>query len=83
VARVEEPALSAVLKKLCDLYALWQIDQHKDWYLESGYFEGNKTKAIRRQIDSLCADLRYEAVALVDAFAIPDACLAAPIALAQ
>ena len=83
VARVEDPALTTVLKKLCDLYALWQLDQHKGWYLESGYFEGNKTKAIRRQIDTLCAELRHEAVALVNAFAIPEQCLAAPIALAQ
>lgn len=81
MARVEDPALHPVLKKLCDLYALWQIDQHKGWYLESGYFEGAKTKAIRRQIDTLCAELSHEAVALVDAFAIPEQCLAAPIAL--
>lgn len=81
LATVEAPALAAVLKKLCDLYALWHLEQHKGWYLEAGYFEGAKTKAIRRQIDALCIDLRPEAVALVDAFAIPDQCLAAPIAL--
>lgn len=83
VASVAEPTLAAVLKKLCDLYALWHLEQHKGWYLEAGYFDGTKTKAVRRQIDALCADLRPEAVALVDAFAIPDQCLAAPIALQQ
>lgn len=79
VAEIADPALTTVLKKLCDLYALWQLDQHKGWYLESGYFESAKTKAIRRQIDALCVELRCEAVALVEAFAIPEQCLAAPI----
>lgn len=81
LATVEEPALAVVLKKLCDLYALWHLEQHKGWYLEAGYFEGTKTKAIRRRIDILCAELSQEAVALVNAFAIPDQCLAAPIAV--
>ncbi|MBX3010795.1 MAG: acyl-CoA dehydrogenase family protein [Caldilineaceae bacterium] len=80
VTQVDEPALHKVLKQLCDLYALWQLEQHKGWYLETGYFEGNKTRAIRRQIDNLCGEISQAAVALVDAFAIPDPCLAAPIA---
>lgn len=79
IARIEDPAPAAVLKQLCDLYALWQLEQHKGWYLETGYFEGAKTKAIRRQIDKLCYEISREAVPLVDAFAIPEQCLAAPI----
>ncbi|MEZ4862555.1 MAG: acyl-CoA dehydrogenase [Caldilineaceae bacterium] len=81
IAMVEDPALAQVLKQLCDLFALAQIEQHKGWYLEAGYMEGGKTKAIRRQVDQLCLALSHEAVGLVAAFAIPDQCLAAPIAL--
>jgi acyl-CoA oxidase len=69
----------AILKKLCDLFALSQIDKNKGWYLEQGYMEGVKTKAIRKLMNQLCWDVRQEAVPLVDAFAIPDSCLAAPI----
>ncbi|MCE7989646.1 MAG: acyl-CoA oxidase, partial [Caldilinea sp. CFX5] len=75
VARVEDPVLAAILKPLCDLFALWHLEQHKGWYLETGYFEGNKTKAIRRQVDALCYEVSRVAVPLVDAFAIPDQCL--------
>jgi acyl-CoA oxidase len=81
VERSPDPELKAVLKKLCDLFALGRMEEHKGWYLEHGYMEGQKTKAIRRLVDQLCFELRTEALGLVDAFAIPDQALAAPIAL--
>ena len=37
--------------------------------------------AIRRQIDKLAYEVSRDALALVDAFAIPDQCLAAPIGM--
>jgi acyl-CoA oxidase len=70
-----------VLKKLCDLFALSQIDKNKGWYLEQGYMEGVKTKAIRKLVNQLCWDIRQDAVPLVDAFDIPDKLLSAPIAV--
>jgi acyl-CoA oxidase len=70
----------AVLKKLCQLFALSQMEKNKGWYLESGYMEGSKTKAIRKLVNQLCWDIRQEAVPLVDAFKIPESCLSAPIA---
>lgn len=76
-----DPDLQAVLKKLCDLFALSQIEKNKGWYLEQNYMEGSKTKAIRREVNQLCQQVREDALAITDAFAIPDACLAAPIAL--
>lgn len=70
----------AILKKLCALFALNQLDKNKGWYLEQGYMEGVKTKAIRKMLNQLCWEVRQDAVPLVRAFAIPDSCLAAPIA---
>ena len=64
---------------LCDLYALSTIESHKGWYLEQGFMDGVKTKAIRRMVDKLCKDTRGEALFLVEAFAIPEECIAAPI----
>ncbi len=77
----KDPGCKKVLKKLCDLFALSQIDKNKGWYLEQGYMEGAKTKAIRKMVNQLCWEIRQDAVPLTDAFAIPDRCLAAPIAL--
>ena len=83
IAQVEgtrDVACQAILKKLCQLYALSQMDINKGWYLENGYMEGVKTKALRKMLDQLCWEIRQEAVPLVDAFRIPDSCLSAPIA---
>jgi acyl-CoA oxidase len=82
VMRSAQPnSLKPVLKRMCDLFALSQIERHNGWYLERGAITGLKSRAISRQVDKLCAEVRREAVQLVDAFGIPDACLAAPIAL--
>ena len=67
------------LRKLCQLFALSQIEINKGWYLEQGYMDGAKTKAIRKLINQLCWEVRQDAVALVDSFRIPDSCLAAEI----
>lgn len=81
VEATKDAGCKAVLKKLCDLFALSQIEKNKGWYLEQGYMEGVKTKAIRKLVNQLCWDIRQDAVPLTDAFNIPDACLSAPIAV--
>jgi acyl-CoA oxidase len=83
VENAGDPGCKAVLKKLYNLFALSQIEKNRGWYLEQGYMEGVKTKAIRKLLNQLCWDIRQEAVPLVDAFAIPDQCLAAPIAWSE
>ncbi len=76
-----DSGLSKTLKQLCDLFALSRIENDRGWFLENGYVEGNKAKAIRNQVDQLCTELKDDAVHLVNAFGIPDHLLAAPIAL--
>jgi acyl-CoA oxidase len=81
---VENPpdrTLHAPLRRLRDLFALYHLELHKGWYLENSVMSGFKAKAISRLITTLCAEVREDAVALVDAFGIPDSCLAARIAL--
>jgi acyl-CoA oxidase len=81
IATVYTHSLRPVLKRTCDLFALSQIEINKGWYLEQGALTGFKSRAISRQVDKLCREVRDEAVQLVDSFGIPDSCLAAPIAL--
>ncbi len=78
---VEDDSCKTVLRQLYRIFALNLLDKHKGWYLEQGYMEGVKTKAIRKLLNQLCWEVRQDAVPLVNAFAIPDACLAAPIAI--
>ncbi len=81
VERTKDSGCRAVLQKLCNLFALSQLEKNRGWYLEQGYMEGVKTKAIRKLVNQLCWEVRQEAVPLVNAFGIPDALLAAPIAV--
>lgn len=81
VENTQDEGCRNTLKKLCDLFALYTIEKNRGWYLEENYMEGAKTKAIRKLVNQLCWEIRQDAVPLVDAFNIPDACLAAPIAV--
>ena len=73
--------LAATLRPLLALDALARLEAGAGWLLEHGVLEGAKARAIRKQIDVLCLELRPLAHGLVDAFAIPDEVLAAPIAV--
>jgi len=81
IAKVEDEKTKEILVKLNQLYALSQIEKNKGWYLEDGYMEAVKTKAVRKMVNQLCWDIRPDAVSLVNAFDIPESCLAAPIAV--
>lgn len=70
-----------ILIKISQLYALTIIEEDKGWYLEAGYIDGVKTKAIRRMVNKLCQELRPELPGLVDAFGIPDELLGAKVVL--
>ncbi|MDI6034385.1 acyl-CoA dehydrogenase [Flavobacterium sp. LB2P84] len=81
IQSIEDKKSKEIMLKLSQLYALSQIEKNKGWYLEDGYMEGVKTKAIRKMVNQLCWEIRPDAVSLVNAFDIPESCLAAPIAL--
>jgi len=70
---------AGALRLLYTLHALHRIERARAWYLESGLMEPPKTRAIRREINALCAGIRPHAAALVDAFGIPDGVILAPI----
>jgi acyl-CoA oxidase len=81
IEKTRDVNCKVVLTKLVQLFALYTIEKNRGWYLEQDYMEGVKTKAIRKMINQLSWDVRQEAIALTDAFDIPDNCLAAKIAL--
>ena len=80
------------LTKLCILYGLCRIEAGLTTYLEHGVLPGRSVAAIRNQINDLClyfastssSSLSSKgpvALALCDAFGIPDHLLQAPIAV--
>ncbi|HKN68104.1 MAG TPA: acyl-CoA dehydrogenase [Gemmatimonadaceae bacterium] len=79
VERAEDGPVKEALSKLCDLYALWTIEQERGWYFEHSRMTAPQSKAITRHVNRLCGELRENALALVDAFGIPEELLG-PIA---
>ena len=81
IASCPDAALKPVLVKLRDLFALAHLEKGRAWFFEHAGLSAATSRKITQLVDELCADVRREAVALVDGFGIPAACLAAPIAL--
>ena len=67
------------LARLCDLHALATIEADRTWFQEHGRISSPRAKAVTRAVNTLCEEVRPEAVALVDGFGIPDALIRAPI----
>jgi acyl-CoA oxidase len=77
----EDDSLRPALELLCNLYALWSIESERGFYQEHGRLTGPRCKAITREVNRLCNEVRFVAGDFVDAFGIPDEMLAAPIGL--
>ena len=71
-----DESLKEVLTRLYNLFAINKLQENKAWYLEQGYMEGVKTKAIRKLFSQLCWEIRRDAVPIVESFNIPENCLA-------
>lgn len=80
IDRCPDPGTTALLDKLCDLYVLSLLERDRGWYLEHNRITDRRAKDITRTVDELCFELRPHAGDLVDAFAIPDEWITAPIA---
>jgi acyl-CoA oxidase len=79
VSACPDETITPALKQLCDLYALHEIEADRGFFQEHGRLSGPRCKAITREVNRLCDHVRGEAGELIDAFAIPDAVLGAPI----
>jgi acyl-CoA oxidase len=79
IERCAEAGVQEVLGRLRDLYALSVIEEARAWFLENGCLTAEESRTVPEQVDDLCAQLAGDAVSLVDAFGIPEECLASPI----
>lgn len=80
VTAVSDTALRKLLDDVGALHAITVMRADAGFYIGERYLDPSKESALRRESDLLIRELRDVAIGLVDAFAIPDACLAAPIA---
>lgn len=80
IERMEPGPEKELLVRLCDLYALSTIEAERGWFQEHGVLTANRSKQVIAAVNELCGLIRPQALTLVDAFGIPDASVAAPIA---
>ncbi|HYF71719.1 MAG TPA: acyl-CoA dehydrogenase, partial [Nocardioides sp.] len=78
VATVPDGDLKVALNLLCDLFALTTIEADRAWFMEHGRLSVPRSKAISREVGSLCRKVRPLAVDLVDAWAVPPEMLRSP-----
>jgi acyl-CoA oxidase len=74
-----DPSVKDMLDLVCDLYALQNLEADKGFFQEHGRLAASRCKAITREVNRLCNEVRGHAGLLTDAFGIPDEVLAAPI----
>jgi len=64
----EDPAVD----RLRSLYALHTIEAERGYYQEHGRLSASRSKAVIKAVNQLCAELRPDVRALVDAFGVPE-----------
>jgi acyl-CoA oxidase len=72
IADVADEAARPALERLAALYALSRIEADRAWFLEAGYLEPAKSRAVRGLVTSLARESASSAPELVDGFGIPD-----------
>lgn len=72
VARAPSAGVSETLRAVAQLFALERLEADRAWFLEAGYLESAKSRAIRTEVNRLCGEIRPIAVDLVEGFGIPD-----------
>ncbi len=77
-AALPDGDLKVTLNLLCDLHALGTIEADRAWFMEHGRLSSARSKAISREVGSLCRKIRPLAVDLVDAFGVPEEMLRSP-----
>jgi acyl-CoA oxidase len=75
----EHADTATVLGRLLDLFALSTVESERAWFHEHGRLTAARSKAVVAEVNALCGRLRPVAVELVEAFAIPEAMIAAAI----
>jgi len=83
VAEVQDPATADVLQRLRALFGADRILADLGWFQEHGRLSAKTATAVRKSVGSLAAGLAAESLDLVNAFAIPESVLAAPIAISS
>jgi acyl-CoA oxidase len=79
IAQCKDDDARRVLESLCSLYAIESIHSDRAWFLEHHRISAARSKALEEQIDTLCGQLRPNALALVEGLGVPAPWLSAAV----
>jgi acyl-CoA oxidase len=71
VELMQEGGNKVAVELLLDLFALSTIEADRGWFMEHGRLSSQRSKAISREVGSLCRKIRPIAEDLVDGFGVP------------
>lgn len=80
VSGLEDGPTRDALETMRQMSAIDTIYEDSAWYMDNGYFQPAKRRALRKLRIKLLEEIRPDALGYVEAFAIPNECLSAPIA---
>lgn len=72
IEQCSDSYIRALLVRVCDLYALTVINEHRAWFLEHERFDSKRSKAVTAAVNKLCAELRPLAGELVEGLGVPE-----------
>jgi acyl-CoA oxidase len=71
IAACEDQAAKRVLNTLCDLYAIDNLEGDRAWFTDHNFMTQARSKSLTKTLNHLCAELRPDALALVEGLGIP------------
>lgn len=80
ISETPEGEVRDTLIKLCDLYALSTIEEHRAWFLEHGTIDGGRSREITRAVEKLSAEIAENIEPIVEGLGVPEAWLNSKIA---
>jgi acyl-CoA oxidase len=70
IERTADPDVTALLDKVCSLYALTTIEADRAWFLEHDRLTPTRSKLVTTTVNALLKELRPHLLTLVDGFAV-------------
>jgi acyl-CoA oxidase len=71
--------INKVLSKVCLLYGLFTIEENAGAFLQYEYFTPAQIEFVRSSVNTLCKEVRDQAIPLVDSFNLTDYVINSPL----
>ncbi len=83
IARCEDPEAQDLLRDVCSLYALTEIESDLAWFMGHNRISDSRAKTVATLINDLLDKLRPHTLTLVEGFGVPEESLGAEMLLTE